>query len=127
MTKTPKNSWYLFRNLTVIIHTFCLQGDKIRGNFYRKMRENVFILTFEISSRNITGPFRKGKFLFFTCGRVQKQQDRSEADIKSTEVINQFHARNLMVLCQISRRQQHHDLTPFQGNKLHTTPSKCPF
>lgn len=127
MTKTPKNPWYLFRNLTVIMHTFCLQGDKTGGNFDRKIRENVFILTFEISSRNIAGPFRKGKFLFFSRGRVQKQQDGSEADIKSIEVINQFHTRNLMVLCQISRRQLHHDLTPFQGNKLHTIPGKSPF
>lgn len=127
MTKTPKISWYLLRNLTVIMHTFCLQGDRIRGNFDRKIRESVFILTFETASGNIAGPFRRGKFLLFSCGRVQKQHDGSEADIKSTEVINQFHTRNLMVLRQISRRQKHHDLTLYQCNKLHTIPGKCPF
>lgn len=69
----------------------------------------------------------KENFYFFSCGRVQKQPGGSEADIKSTEAINQFHTRNLMVLCQISRRQEHHDLTLYQGNMLHTIPGKHPF
>lgn len=108
---------YLRTPLSLCIHFVC-RGDRTRGNFDRKIREIVFILTFEISG-NIAAPFRKGRFLFFSCGRVQKQPHGSEADIKSTEVANQFHTRNFMVLCQISRRQRHHDLTLYQGNTAH--------
>lgn len=116
---------YLGTSLSLCIHFVCRETES--GNFDRKIRESVFILTFETASGNIAGPFRRGKFLLFSCGRVQKQHDGSEADIKSTEVINQFHTRNLMVLRQISRRQKHHDLTLYQCNKLHTIPGKCPF
>lgn len=60
------------------MHTFCLQGDRNSGGKSdMKIRANVFVLSFEVSSGNSAGPSGKGKSPFFSCMKflVQQQHD----------------------------------------------------